>query len=213
MVRFDHTWPPDAPPLHPLVPGKQFVGRTKQSSCVCFLAQAVLPQRGELLVEELDDPGDAEHPSQPATAAAAVVPSTWTRQQQQRLATQPHPSPQIIRTSQAPPALHPAAAAAGEGGGGVCGGRSSVLPPGEPLAVSSMREVDMLLWGSIRGCPSAAWCQGFVFSSTPGLWWGLVQYQGGPCGVLAAVQAHLIATLMEQVGGEAGQHTHEHSTF
>jgi hypothetical protein len=39
--------------------------------------------------------------------------------------------------------------------------------------------------------------QGLVFNSTvPGLQFGLVQFEGGPCGILAAVQAHVLAALM-----------------
>ena len=163
-------------------------------------AQAV-QARGELLVEEMDDLDETEElshqESSAGTAAAVIAPSMWSRQQP--------PQPYSSSSNSANPCtlrLSPPAAA---GGGGGCGG--GPLTAGEPLPVSSMREVDMLLWGSIGGCPSPAWCQGFVFSNTPGLWWGLVQYQGGPCGVLAAVQGHLMATLMEQVcvcGGGPG---------
>ncbi len=37
--------------------------------------------------------------------------------------------------------------------------------------------------------------QGFFFSRKLGLQFGLVQREGGPCGVLAAVQAHVLANL------------------
>jgi hypothetical protein len=41
--------------------------------------------------------------------------------------------------------------------------------------------------------------QGFFFSDKPELQFGLVQLEGGPCGVLAGVQAHVLANLRTQV--------------
>lgn len=41
--------------------------------------------------------------------------------------------------------------------------------------------------------------QGFFFNTKPGLQFGLVQLEGGPCGVLAAVQAHVLANLRTTV--------------
>ena len=55
-----------------------------------------------------------------------------------------------------------------------------------------MQAMQQLLWASPPGGQQTlqwpAWKQGFFFSKHPGLQWGLVQRQGGPCGVLAAVQ-------------------------
>ena len=59
-----------------------------------------------------------------------------------------------------------------------------------------MSEMRQLLFGKAGGSNQLtwpAWKQGFFFCSRPGLSFGLVQQQGGPCGLLAAVQvwAHL----------------------
>ncbi len=62
-----------------------------------------------------------------------------------------------------------------------------------------MRALRQLLWGT-QGGPPPSWKQGFFFSTRPGLQFGLVQRQGGPCGVLAAVQAHVLAALHTPVG-------------
>ncbi|CAG9466873.1 unnamed protein product [Pedinophyceae sp. YPF-701] len=53
------------------------------------------------------------------------------------------------------------------------------------------------------GQPSSfpdAWIQGFFFNSAPRLSWGLVQKDGGPCGVIAAVQAHMLAFVCRKRG-------------
>lgn len=88
-----------------------------------------------------------------------------------------------------------------DGGLGVPGGMSSLRPggpsirkPGNPISPDTMRALRQLLWGS-QGGPPPSWKQGFFFSTRPGLQFGLVQRQGGPCGVLAAVQAHVLAAL------------------
>ena len=47
----------------------------------------------------------------------------------------------------------------------------------------------------VQGQPPLSWKQGFFFSSKSDLRFGLVQMQGGPCGVLASVQAHVLAEL------------------
>lgn len=57
-----------------------------------------------------------------------------------------------------------------------------------------------LLWGQ-HGAPPASWKQGFFFNTKPGLQFGLVQKEGGPCGLLAGVQAHVLAALSKPSGG------------
>lgn len=57
-----------------------------------------------------------------------------------------------------------------------------------------MRAIQQQLWGT-QGGPPPSWKQGFFFNTKPRLGFGLVQVQGGPCGVLAAVQAHILAAL------------------
>lgn len=48
-------------------------------------------------------------------------------------------------------------------------------------------------------CPACC-SQGFFFATRPGLQFGLVQKEGGPCGLLAAVQAHILSVLSRPVG-------------
>lgn len=66
------------------------------------------------------------------------------------------------------------------------------------ISPEQLRQLTTLLWGP-QGSPPASWKHGFVFNSTPGLEWGLVQLAGGPCGVLAAVQGYILTQLMDQV--------------
>lgn len=71
---------------------------------------------------------------------------------------------------------------------------------GEPVPQDTLRAITELLWGS-SGQPPPSWHQGLFFNSKPSLLFGLVQLQGGPCGVLAAVQAHVLAALYRNGGG------------
>ena len=69
---------------------------------------------------------------------------------------------------------------------------------GHPVSPDSMRAIRALLWGA-QGQPPASWKQGFFFNKHQGLGFGLVQTNGGPCGVLASVQAHILAALCSPV--------------
>ncbi|KAK9816522.1 hypothetical protein WJX72_001518 [[Myrmecia] bisecta] len=71
------------------------------------------------------------------------------------------------------------------------------------IPAEQMRSMRQLLFGRDcgLGLPWSAWKQGLLFNTTPGLAFGLVQRQGGPCGVLAAVQAHVLAVLWDSVTG------------
>ena len=51
---------------------------------------------------------------------------------------------------------------------------------------------------SFRSYSSGWKKQAFVFEKSEGLRFGLVQQNGGPCGVLAAVQAHIIKVKKKQ---------------
>jgi len=70
---------------------------------------------------------------------------------------------------------------------GVPNGASS----GDQLSPDDVKRLRDLLWNGGRG-PPPSWKQGFFFNSKPGLAYGLVQKEGGPCGVLAAVQAYVL---------------------
>ena len=49
--------------------------------------------------------------------------------------------------------------------------------------------------GEMKNLPKS-WQQGFFFTENPNLFFGLMQKEGGPCGVLACVQAYLIKHLL-----------------
>ncbi|KAL3667412.1 hypothetical protein V7S43_007638 [Phytophthora oleae] len=63
---------------------------------------------------------------------------------------------------------------------------------------SDVAAVQQLLFGSSKKTFSAHWEeQGFVFSTLQDLQYGLVQHQGGPCGILAVVQAYVLRFLLQ----------------
>ncbi|GIL85880.1 hypothetical protein Vretifemale_14407 [Volvox reticuliferus] len=72
--------------------------------------------------------------------------------------------------------------------------------PGTAISPDVMRQVKQLLWGA-QGQPPPSWKQGFFFNRHSGLQFGLLQKQGGPCGVLAAVQALILAALHSPTTG------------
>lgn len=62
---------------------------------------------------------------------------------------------------------------------------------GEPISLETACSLKSLVLGSANLMVPSGWVhQSFGFSEQVGL--GLVQHRGGPCGVLAAVQAHII---------------------
>ncbi|XP_005512473.2 probable ubiquitin carboxyl-terminal hydrolase MINDY-4 [Columba livia] len=62
---------------------------------------------------------------------------------------------------------------------------------------SLAKELKNLLFGSSLCCFSEEWkIQSFTFNSIPQLKYGIVQKKGGPCGVLAAVQACVLQKLI-----------------
>ncbi|CAG0924241.1 unnamed protein product [Notodromas monacha] len=81
----------------------------------------------------------------------------------------------------------------GHGGQGYTfGGREAF-----PLELNSAMDIRNLLFGSILKTFPPEWSkQGFLFSDMTGLKFGLVQHGGGPCGVLAALQAMTLRNLL-----------------
>ena len=75
--------------------------------------------------------------------------------------------------------------------------RSTPLPTPEDIDFSMLRTLERLLLGKGRSSPPESWVQGFYFSENPKLGYGIVQEEGGPCGVLAAVQASILDALMD----------------
>jgi len=72
------------------------------------------------------------------------------------------------------------------------------VSPGTPLGIDEGRELRKLIF-SPNG-PSndftTPWKQGLFFTETSRLQYGLVQLEGGPCGVIAAVQAFVLRDLL-----------------
>ncbi|XP_008110422.2 probable ubiquitin carboxyl-terminal hydrolase MINDY-4 [Anolis carolinensis] len=67
----------------------------------------------------------------------------------------------------------------------------------KPIDFFLARDLKILLFGSSLGCFSEEWrIQSFTFSDNPLLKYGIVQKKGGPCGVLAAVQACVLQHLI-----------------
>ncbi|XP_064495384.1 probable ubiquitin carboxyl-terminal hydrolase MINDY-4 isoform X2 [Pseudopipra pipra] len=65
------------------------------------------------------------------------------------------------------------------------------------IDISLAKELKNLLFGSSLCCFSEEWkIQSFTFSNIPQLKYGIVQKKGGPCGVLAAVQACVLQQLL-----------------
>ncbi|KAM6452915.1 putative ubiquitin carboxyl-terminal hydrolase MINDY-4 isoform 1-T1 [Liasis olivaceus] len=67
----------------------------------------------------------------------------------------------------------------------------------KPVDFILAKDLKTLLFGSSLGCFSEEWkVQSFAFNENPELKYGIVQKKGGPCGVLAAVQAHVLQHLI-----------------
>ncbi len=74
--------------------------------------------------------------------------------------------------------------------------RSTMLLPrgGRPFSLELATSLKVLLFGSAARSFSPGW-MGQAFSFSPSVRFGFRQVRGGPCGVLAAVQAHLVRAL------------------
>ncbi|KYO47020.1 protein FAM188B [Alligator mississippiensis] len=73
------------------------------------------------------------------------------------------------------------------------------------MDISLAKEIKNLLFGSSLCCFSEEWkIQSFTFNNIPQLKYGIVQKKGGPCGVLAAVQA---CVLQELIFGDSGRNS------
>ncbi|XP_061443612.1 probable ubiquitin carboxyl-terminal hydrolase MINDY-4 isoform X2 [Rhineura floridana] len=67
----------------------------------------------------------------------------------------------------------------------------------KPIDYCLARDLKTLLFGSSLGCFSEEWkIQSFIFNDIPRLKYGIIQKKGGPCGVLAVVQACLLRHLI-----------------
>ncbi|CAM9618135.1 unnamed protein product, partial [Discosporangium mesarthrocarpum] len=85
----------------------------------------------------------------------------------------------------------------------VPGSRGPCRAQGQDITKGQATEVRRLLFGNPLKTFDGSWLrQGFFFNRHKALGYGVVQLEGGPCGVLAAVQAFLLQHLL--YGGEAG---------
>jgi hypothetical protein len=67
------------------------------------------------------------------------------------------------------------------------------LSDGRELLPEEARDIRRVLFGDPQKVFNAAWLkQNLTFSKVDGLSYGIIQHEGGPCGVLAAVQAHVL---------------------
>ncbi|XP_038611659.1 LOW QUALITY PROTEIN: probable ubiquitin carboxyl-terminal hydrolase MINDY-4 [Tachyglossus aculeatus] len=92
--------------------------------------------------------------------------------------------------------------------------RPKVPPPrklqteARAIDFSLAKELKSLLFGSSLAGFRAEWTlQGFTFSDDPPLRYGIMQNKGGPCGVLAAVQACVLQKLLFRDGGSGSPRT------
>ncbi|XP_070817819.1 probable ubiquitin carboxyl-terminal hydrolase MINDY-4 [Chaetodon trifascialis] len=68
---------------------------------------------------------------------------------------------------------------------------------GHPMDQHTATKLKAVLLGSTLNCFSVEWRnQGFTFSETHDLRYGIVQKKGGPCGVLASIQAFVLKKLL-----------------
>ncbi|XP_072142649.1 probable ubiquitin carboxyl-terminal hydrolase MINDY-4 [Dermacentor andersoni] len=71
-----------------------------------------------------------------------------------------------------------------------------------PISRQEATELKELLFGTRNGKFGEEWAsQGFTFTKSNAVPYGLLQKKGGPCGVLAAVQAYMIKELLWPEGG------------
>ncbi|KAA0714281.1 putative ubiquitin carboxyl-terminal hydrolase MINDY-4 [Triplophysa tibetana] len=70
-------------------------------------------------------------------------------------------------------------------------------PDRTPMDQRTATALKEILFGSPMACFTEEWKQqNFTFSDIPGLKYGIVQKKGGPCGILAAVQACVLQKLL-----------------
>ncbi|XP_058495019.1 probable ubiquitin carboxyl-terminal hydrolase MINDY-4 isoform X2 [Solea solea] len=73
-----------------------------------------------------------------------------------------------------------------------------------PMDQRTAMELKILLLGSSQNCFSVEWRnQGFTFSETHDLRYGIVQKKGGPCGVLASIQAFVLKKMLFENTGSS----------
>ncbi|KAM9761743.1 putative ubiquitin carboxyl-terminal hydrolase MINDY-4 isoform 2-T2 [Menidia menidia] len=74
---------------------------------------------------------------------------------------------------------------------------AGLQPAGRPMDQHTAAELKAVLLGSCQSCFSFEWRQqGFTFSDAHDLRYGIVQRKGGPCGVLASIQAFVLKKLL-----------------
>jgi hypothetical protein len=80
---------------------------------------------------------------------------------------------------------------------------NSVYSMKDPISPEQATELKNLLFGNAnRDFPTGWKSQAFEFNDKPDLKFGLVQHKGGPCGILAAVQAFILKFLIFPFDGD-----------
>ena len=84
----------------------------------------------------------------------------------------------------------------------------SAAVPSHPISYKEAVALRRIVFGTATGCSfNQEWKrQGFFFCDLPGIEFGLIQLKGGPCGLLASLQAHILKFLLfqsEQPTGKA----------
>jgi len=79
---------------------------------------------------------------------------------------------------------------------GSSGGERAPPSKGRGISVRQAAELKDIIFGNRKQKFNSAWMQGFFQSKAEGLGYGVVQTAGGPCGVLATVQAFLLRDLL-----------------
>ncbi|KAF0689568.1 Aste57867_18987 [Aphanomyces stellatus] len=81
---------------------------------------------------------------------------------------------------------------------GVSTGAPSCTARGKALPAAEVAALRKLLFNDPKKKLSSHWThQGFPFSTVPGLGYGIIQHEGGPCGVMAVVQGYVLFYLLK----------------
>ena len=94
----------------------------------------------------------------------------------------------------------------GGGGGSLSSSSSSSSHPSSPISAKTAAALRTLIFGDQNGSWNKPWMvQNFDFTKNRGLEYGLVQKEGGPCGVVASVQAFVLKALIDGKNLKAGE--------
>lgn len=87
-------------------------------------------------------------------------------------------------------------------------GGSAMSPPGSQISLLEARSIKKLLFSNENSNFHSSWNQGFFFDEN--LKYGIFQDEGGPCGILATVQAFFLKHLLFVHKVKLTDVTHQH---